>query len=114
MIVTRDELFEQLRTFLPDSTNEARIVDQVDTAIGQAGKLGYLRQLRGSTTEWEVRRILKAFIDAEWLGRLDDLLREYAAGRPGVDATEQAVDSPAARRTLLNQRRSDGRALLRG
>ncbi len=79
LIVTRDDLVEQLRTFLPDSTNEARLVDQVDTAIRRAADLGYLKPQRGSSTEWEVRRVIKAFVDAEWLGRLDDLLRSYAA-----------------------------------
>ncbi len=78
LVVTRDDLIEQLRTFLPDSTNEARLVDQVDTAIKRVAELGYLKQQRGSTTDWEVRRVIKAFVDAEWLGRLDDLLRHYA------------------------------------
>ena len=59
--------------------------------------LGFLRRMRapagtaasGAQTTFEVRRILKAFVDAEWLAELDAQLAAYwaeFAGREGVDA----------------------------
>ena len=46
--------------------------------IKKAVELGFLRQLRGQTDHWEVRRILKAFVDAQSLADFAAKLREYA------------------------------------
>jgi hypothetical protein len=40
-------------------------------------ELGFLRRLRGQAEIFEVRRILKAFVDAQWLAELDQRLAEY-------------------------------------
>ena len=67
-----------LRLFLADSTNEARVVDNVESTIKKAAELGFLRQLRGQSDHWEVRRILKAYVDAQTLSDFAGKLREYA------------------------------------
>jgi hypothetical protein len=88
LVLSRDDIVGMLTVFLPDSTNEARLVDQIDTTISSVVKLGYLRLVRGSTDSWEVRRILKAFVDAEWLSEFDARLAEYAAIVRTSDAGE--------------------------
>jgi hypothetical protein len=40
--------------------------------------MGFLRRLRGKDDQFEVQRILKAFVDAKWLGELDRRLADYA------------------------------------
>ncbi len=96
LVVSRDRIVDELRTFLAESTNEARVLDQIDRTIAKVVDLGFLRPLSGRPSEWEVRRILKAFVDAQWLGEFDARLREYAValGRPGdsngpVESTEE-------------------------
>jgi hypothetical protein len=42
-------------------------------------ELGFLRRLRGQEGQFEVRRILKAFVDAQWLAELDQRLADYRA-----------------------------------
>ena len=79
----RDQIVEMLRLFLADSSDEARVVDQVDTTVRRASELGFLRQLRGHPDQWEVRRILKAYVDAQTLSDLAGKLTEYAAGAAG-------------------------------
>ncbi|MDQ6895548.1 MAG: DUF4194 domain-containing protein [Actinomycetota bacterium] len=82
LVLRRERIIADLRTFLGDSPNEARLVDQVDATIGKIVDLGYLRQVKGTSgasAEYEVRRILKAFIDGQWLNELDARLQEYAA-----------------------------------
>lgn len=81
LVLDRDRIVGDLRTYLADSTNEARVVDQIDRAIGKAVDLGFLRQVPGDPAAWEVRRIVKAFVDAQWLGEFDARLREYAAAQ---------------------------------
>ncbi len=79
LVVSREQVVEMLRVFLPDSTNEARVIDRVDTTLKQVADLGFLRPLRGQPDSWEVRRILKAYVDAQTLSDYAGKLREYAA-----------------------------------
>lgn len=86
LVLSRDQIVEMLRLFLTESTNEARVVDQVDTTIRRAADLGFLRQLRGRSDQWEVRRILKAYVDAQTLSDYAGKLTEYAAAASGKAA----------------------------
>lgn len=88
LVLTRDQIVEMLRVFLADSPNEARTVDQADRTISKAVELGFLRQLRGQRDHWEVRRILKAYVDAQTLSDFAGKLKQYA----GQDATMGAGD----------------------
>lgn len=58
------------------------MIDRVDATIRQASDLGFLRQLPGSTHQWEVRRILKAYVDAQTLSNFGGRLAEYAGATP--------------------------------
>lgn len=79
LILSRDQLVEMLRLFLPDNSNEARLIDRIDSHITKVAELGFLRKLRGQQEPlYEVRRILKAFVDAQWLNEFDQRLAEYA------------------------------------
>ncbi|UYM05473.1 DUF4194 domain-containing protein [Solicola gregarius] len=87
LVLSRDQIVDELRTFLPESSHEARMIDKVDTTIKQVADIGFLRPLQGSSDQWEVRRVLKAYVDAETLGDYAAKLEEYAAGLRG-DADE--------------------------
>jgi hypothetical protein len=79
LILSREQLAELLRLFLPEGSNEARLIDRIDAHIGKVVELGFLRRLRGQDEAlYEVRRILKAFVDAQWLNEFDQRLQEYA------------------------------------
>ncbi len=77
LILGRDQIIELFRLFMPDSTNEARLVDNIDTTIKKVCDLGFLYPLRGEQNKYEVRRILKAYIDGQWLSEFDTRLEEY-------------------------------------
>jgi hypothetical protein len=77
LILSRDEMVDLIRVFLPTGSNETRLIDQVDTHLKKIVELGFLRRLRGQAEIFEVRRILKAFVDAQWLAELDQRLAEY-------------------------------------
>lgn len=78
LVITTEQIVEMLRLFQAESTNDARVVDQAERTIGRAAELGFLRQLRGQRDHWEVRRILKAYVDAHALSDFAAKLREYA------------------------------------
>lgn len=78
LVLATDQIIEMLRVFQAESTNDARVVDHAETTIKKAAELGFLRQLRGQREHWEVRRILKAYVDAATLSDFAAKLREYA------------------------------------
>ena len=92
LVLTRDEIVEMIRVFLPDTSNEARLIDRIDTHLNRVVELGFLRRMRigptapartGARMTFEVRRILKAFVDAQWLADFDGRLADYRARLEG-------------------------------
>jgi hypothetical protein len=77
LILSRDEVVELIRVFLPAGSNEIRLIDQVEAQLNKIIELGFVRRLRGQERMFEVRRILKAFVDAQWLAEFDRRLAEY-------------------------------------
>lgn len=79
LILSRDDVVELIRIFLPEGSNEVKLIDQVDTTLNKIAELGFIRRLRGQNQMIEVRRIIKAFVDAQWLSDFDQRLAEYRA-----------------------------------
>jgi hypothetical protein len=79
LMLTRDQIVETVRVFMPATSNEARLIDQIDTYLNKAADLGFLRKVSNADQVYEVRRILKAFVDGQWLADFDVKLAEYAA-----------------------------------
>ncbi|MFH7320885.1 DUF4194 domain-containing protein [Desulfurivibrio sp. D14AmB] len=77
LILSRDEVVELIRIFLPPGSNEVKLIDQVDATLNRIAELGFVRRLRGQGQMIEVRRIIKAFVDAQWLADFDERLAEY-------------------------------------
>jgi hypothetical protein len=77
LILSRDEVVELIRIFLPAGSNEVKLIDQVDATLNKIAELGFIRRLRGQGQTIEVRRIIKAFVDAQWLAEFDQRLVEY-------------------------------------
>ncbi len=90
LVLGRDEIVELVRVFLPDGSNEAKLIDQIETTINKVAELGFLHKLKpaGSASagpaSYEVRRILKAFVDAQWLAEFDTRLATYQSQLAGV------------------------------
>lgn len=83
LVLSRDQIVEMLRLYLPESTNEARLVDNIDRYIERVVEMGFLRRLRGQDDLLEVRRIIKAYVDGQWLHDFDTRLDEYLAELSG-------------------------------
>lgn len=99
LVLGRDDIVELVRVFLPEGPNEARLIDQTEATINKVVDLGFLHKLKpaGSAStgpaNYEVRRILKAYVDAQWLGEFDARLAQYQAQLAGaIDAVDGAGD----------------------
>lgn len=100
LVLSRDEIVELMQVFLPHGTNEARLIDQVDATMAKVVDLGFLRRLKPAASggqdrgHYEVRRILKAFVDAQWLAEFDARLQGYrTALSGGADAGREQGDA---------------------
>jgi hypothetical protein len=79
LILSRDQIVDMMVMFMSTSSNEARIVDIIDRTIGKVVDLGFLRRMSKQDDQFEVRRVMKAFVDGQWLSDFDAHLAEYAA-----------------------------------
>jgi hypothetical protein len=83
LIMNRDDIIELVRVFLPSASNDAKLTDQIETHINKIVELGFLRKLKASNANapvaFEVKRIIKAFVDAQWLSEFDARLAAYQA-----------------------------------
>lgn len=98
LVLSREDMAELMRVFLPDGTNEARLIDQVDSTIAKVVELGFLRKLKPAAgmapqaLRYEVRRIIKAFVDAQWLADFDARLETYRTALSGAGRDKE--DTP--------------------
>lgn len=76
VILTLDQLVEMLRVYMPDAANEAKQEDAIARHVAKVVELGFLRELKGQPNTFEVRRLLRAFIDADWLASFEAKLEE--------------------------------------
>jgi hypothetical protein len=83
LILGRDDIVEMMRLFLPETVNQARLTDRIDQHINRVVEMGFLRRLAGRDDQFEVRRILKAFVDAQWLNDFEQRLAAYRAHGSG-------------------------------
>jgi tRNA(Ile)-lysidine synthase TilS/MesJ len=79
LIVSREQIKEMIITFLPEKSNEASIIDKIDANINKLVEYNFLRRLSPQTSEYEVKRILKARITVDTLQEIKQKLYEYAA-----------------------------------
>ena len=77
LILGRDDIVEMTRLFLAETANQVRLNDKIGADLNRVVDMGFLRRLRGTNDRFEVRRILKAFVDAQWLADFDQRLAAY-------------------------------------
>lgn len=78
LILDREEIKEMVRIFLPEGSNESKIIDSIDTHINKLTEYGFLRPLSSGEDKFEVKRILKAKVPADTLLEIKRKLEEHA------------------------------------
>jgi hypothetical protein len=77
ILVEKDKIRDLLKTFLPDTSNEAKSSDKIDEYINKVVDYGFLKKIK-DTNQYEINRIIKAKISADLLQQVEQELREYA------------------------------------
>ncbi len=95
LVLSLEDIVELVRVFLPEGPNEARLIDQIETTVNKVVDLGFLQKLKSAggaaagPATYEVRRILKAFVDAQWLADFDSRLVAYQSQPAGATDTRE-------------------------
>jgi len=76
LVISRQDIHNEMRVFFSDQSNEARFADQLDGHIEKVLKLGFLKAMK-EKDHFEVRRIIKSLVDGDWLAELNDKLALY-------------------------------------
>jgi len=78
LVLSRDDIKELIQNYLPKESNEARSSDKLEASINKLVEYGFLREMNQKKDKLEVKRILRAVIDAEKLSEIKERLKEYA------------------------------------
>ena len=71
-IITRDEIINRVKIFLPATPDEVKQQDKISSTINKVIELGFLRKLEDIGQNYEIHRILKGFVNADVV---DDTLK---------------------------------------
>ena len=89
LVLRPEDILDMVRLFLPDTTNEARLRARIDRHIAHVVEMGFLRRMRAAEELYEVQRILKAFVDAQWLSEFNTRLDAYRRHGAGLEEAEK-------------------------
>ena len=78
LVLSREQMVDMMRIFLPSATNEAKLEDQIERNVARVEELGFLHKMKADEGLYEVRRILRAFVNADWLADLETAYRDHA------------------------------------
>ncbi len=74
LILKATDLYDMLKIFYPDTQDLAKQQRRFDTIISKLEDLLFLKKLEGQTSAYEVRRVIKAFIDGDVIQRMKQVL----------------------------------------
>jgi len=66
-----------LKLSFKKSFNEVKQVKEIEGHIKKVVDLGFLKKLKSSES-YEIKRVIKSFVDAQWMESFDTRLEEYA------------------------------------
>jgi hypothetical protein len=90
LVLRPGDMVEMMRLFLPNTANEVKLHSEISRHIAKAEEMGFLRRMRSSEELYQVQRILKAFVDAQWLSDFNERLEAYRRQASGQAEAQDA------------------------
>ena len=76
--LTRDEILNLIKPFYKETTNEASQIRLIDAAIKKVMDEGFLRKMKTDEDQYEINRIIKAFVNADVVKDSLEKLKTYS------------------------------------
>ena len=64
-ILSKEEIVNLMKPFYKETTNEAKQINHIQAAINKVVDEGFLRRMKTEEEQYEINRIIKAFVHAE-------------------------------------------------
>jgi hypothetical protein len=77
-ILSKEEIISLVKPFYKETTNEANQQKQIETAITKVIDEGFLRKMKTEDVQYEINRIIKAFVNADVVKDSLEKLQNYA------------------------------------
>jgi len=77
-ILTREEIIQLVKPFYKETTNEANQQKQIEAAMKRVIDEGFLRKMKTEDEQYEINRIIKAFVNADVVKYSLEKLQTYA------------------------------------
>lgn len=90
LVVEKTRIVSHMRRYYPKITDEVKFENKIDAMIGKAEAWKFIERAGGRDEAYEVKPILRSFIDAEWLAQFNDALKAYIAE---LDAAGEPLDT---------------------
>lgn len=78
-ILTKEEIIDLVKPFYKETTNEAIQQKQMEAAFKRVIDEGFLRKMKTEDEQYEINRIIKAFVNADVVKESLDRLQKYAS-----------------------------------
>ena len=92
LIIDKQEIIDLMGTFILHGSNEVQFIRKVDAALQRVYELGFIRFLGDKKDKIEVKRIIKAFVDAQWLQDFDTRIKDYLEYAKEGESQEKITD----------------------
>jgi uncharacterized protein DUF4194 len=77
-ILTKDAIIDMAKPFYKETTNEAQQQKQIESAISKLVEEGFLRKMKTDEEQYEINRIIKAFVNGDAVKDSLERLKSYA------------------------------------
>ncbi|MDQ7044288.1 MAG: DUF4194 domain-containing protein [Sulfurimonas sp.] len=76
-IISLSDIKEMVLLFMDAKTNEVKMSKDIESSVKKVQELGFLRLIKNQENVYEIKRSIKAFVDAQWLDAFSKRLGEY-------------------------------------
>jgi hypothetical protein len=84
-ILGKDEITNLMKPFYKEATNEQNLIKNINTAINKVEDEGFLRRMKTEEEQYEINRIIKAFVNADAVSEELKKLEHYKNSITGND-----------------------------
>jgi hypothetical protein len=78
IILSKEAIVGLMKPFYKETTNEAKQLGKIEAAINKVEEEGFLRRMKTDDEQYEINRIIKAFINAEIVLNELEKLEKYS------------------------------------
>lgn len=77
LVIREEEMVRRMKPYFPDVSDEVKFTNSIDRCFSKALEMKILVPVKDNEYEYEVRPVLRRFMDAEWLSEFNRQLDKY-------------------------------------